>query len=392
MLGRCALLLLMASLAMATPALAQRRGGGPGGGGPGGGGDKIDHKGIQSPPIQMGTSGGNATDIANGFCSSGTIGALLQDEAASPNYFMLSNSHVFAHDITSGGNADTADIGDPIIQPGLVDVACNAANAQSVGVLATFSSLVETVPGSTVLVSNVDASVAQVGLCGVGPCVQEDGAILGIGPISSSVINALIGQNVKKSGRTTGVTTSTVDSLNATINVTYSDEANGGTFTRSFSGQIILKNRRSKFLNSGDSGSLMVEDTEGTPRPIGLLYAGSNTIAVANPADHVLTYLNSGNTIHGIKTGSLSFVGAPVGGAAETQPAGMGRAIAAQEANAVALSSVPRGVGHAVSSQNGIGIIKVLVEEITPEVRQAAPTQIDGVPVVLEAVGTIVGF
>jgi len=44
---------------------------------------------------------------------------------------ILSNYHVFEADIVSGGNGRVATTGDYIIQPGLIDVACNAANART---------------------------------------------------------------------------------------------------------------------------------------------------------------------------------------------------------------------------------------------------------------------
>ncbi len=61
----------------------------PGGGG--GGGGKLDLKGIQSPPIQLGTSGGWTYDLANGFCCGGTLGSLIQ---IGGNKYILSNYHV----------------------------------------------------------------------------------------------------------------------------------------------------------------------------------------------------------------------------------------------------------------------------------------------------------
>jgi hypothetical protein len=74
--------------------------------------------------------------------------------------------------------------------------------------------------------------------------------------------------------------------------VTYENECAGGTaFTKTFTGQIIIANSRSQFLNSGDSGSLMVENVSANPRAVGLLYAGSNTTAIANPIDEVLAFL-----------------------------------------------------------------------------------------------------
>jgi hypothetical protein len=74
--------------------------------------------------------------------------------------------------------------------------------------------------------------------------------------------------------------------------VGYSTECADSSFTKTFTGQIIVRNRRSGFLNSGDSGSLMVEDVATNPRAVGLLYAGSSTTAVAQPIGTVLMQLN----------------------------------------------------------------------------------------------------
>ncbi|MDA3833310.1 MAG: hypothetical protein PF495_07930, partial [Spirochaetales bacterium] len=71
------------------------------------------------------------------------------------------------------------------------------------------------------------------------------------------------------------------------------DFAGGAAFTKKFTGQIIISNRASKFLAGGDSGSLMVEDVSTNPRAVGLLFAGSSTLAVANPIGQVLSFLGS---------------------------------------------------------------------------------------------------
>jgi len=99
---------------------------------------------------------------------------------------------------------------------------------------------------------------------------------------------------VKKSGRTTGLTRSTVKGLNATVSVAYDTECAGdAAFTKRFTGQIIVKNLGSKFLAGGDSGSLMVEDKSTNARAVGLLFAGSYTTAVANPIGQVLSFLGA---------------------------------------------------------------------------------------------------
>lgn len=242
--------------------------------GAGGGGSGVSHTAIQAVPIQLGTSGGWRTDLANGYCCGGTLGSLIQVNGVQ---YILSNYHVFESDIVSGGNGIVATTGDNIIQPGLIDVGCNAANSQNVATLVKLSSL----PGN-----NVDCSVAQV-ISGM-----VSGAILEVGTISSATVGASINQAVKKSGRTTGLTSSKVSGLNATISVAYENECAGGAaFTKTFSGQIVIANSNSTFLNSGDSGSLMVENVATNPHAVGLLFAGSSTSAIANPINEVLTFI-----------------------------------------------------------------------------------------------------
>lgn len=251
---------------------------GPPGGGGGGGGGGVSHTAKQTPPIQLGTSGGWRTDLANGYCCGGTLGSLIQ---VGGQKRILSNYHVFEADIVSGGNGIVAQTGDYIIQPGLIDVGCNAGNAQNVATLVVTHSL----PGS-----NVDCSSANI----ISGMVDPNGAILEIGTLSASTVGASIGQKVKKSGRTTGLSRSTVDALNATISVQYEDECAGSAaFVKTFTGQIVIKNRGSKFLAGGDSGSLMVEDVSNNPRAVGLLFAGSSTSAIANPIDEVLSFLGA---------------------------------------------------------------------------------------------------
>jgi hypothetical protein len=350
------------SLAALVPVVAQR-GGGPGGGG--GTKPSADHKARQPRPIVLGVSGGNATDTANGYCCSGTLGALVESVQGQ---FILSNSHVFAQDIEGG---DVAEQSDPINQSGLVDVACENRPEDHVATLSTLSSINR---GS---MSAVDAALAAV----VPGAVRTDGAILEIGLISSTPATAFLSQRVKKSGRTTGLTTSRVEALNATISVAYTAECAGPEYTTTYTGQIIVSNRGQKFIAGGDSGSLMVEDVANNPRAVGLLFAGSSSIAVANPIGDVLDYFG------------VTLVGQPGAGGADvadaaTQQAAV-HAVAAQERNAARLIRVPGAIGHAVGfGPNGVAI-KVYVAEMSDRARQAIPNQIEGVPVVLEAVGPI---
>jgi len=241
-------------------------------------GGGVSHTAKQTLPIQLGTSGGWRQDLANGYCCGGTLGSLIQ---VGSQQRILSNYHVFEADIVNGGNGVVATTGDNIIQPGLIDVGCDAATAQNVATLVKSSSL----PGS-----NVDASSATI----ITGAVNTSGAILEVGSLTSATIAASVGQAVKKSGRTTGLTRSSVSGLNATVSVAYDNECAGGAaFTKTFTGQILISNSGSRFLAGGDSGSLMVQDVTSNPRAVGLLFAGSSSIAVANPIGQVLSFFGA---------------------------------------------------------------------------------------------------
>ena len=238
----------------------------------------VSHTAKQTPRIQLGTSGGWGYDQANGYCCGGTLGSLIQ---IAGRQYILSNYHVFESDIVSGGNSRIAGTGDQIIQPGLIDAGCSLANTNAVATLEVRQLLP---------ISNVDASIAEV----IPGMVALDGAILEIGTVSSNIAPARMKQAVKKSGRTTGLTRSSISGLNATISVAYDNECAGGpAFTKIFTGQIIISNSNSRFLAGGDSGSLLVEDVTSNPRAVGLLFAGSNSLAVANPIGQVLNLLGA---------------------------------------------------------------------------------------------------
>lgn len=241
-------------------------------------GSGISHTAKQVPPIKLGTSGGWRYDLANGYCCAGTLGSLIQVGGSKR---ILSNYHVFEADIISGGNSRVSATGDPIIQPGLIDINCAATSGQDVATLVATRSLPN---------SNVDASTANI----ITGMVDATGAILEVGTLSATTVAASVGQLVKKSGRTTGLTRSSVSGLNATISVAYENECAGGSaFTKTYTGQIVIANTRSKFLAGGDSGSLMIEDVTTNPRAVGLLFAGSNTTAIANPIGQVLSYFGA---------------------------------------------------------------------------------------------------
>lgn len=270
------------------------------------------------------------------------------------------------------------DNGNYIIQPGLIDVGCNMAGAQNVATLTAFADPLEK--------TNIDAAIAEV-LPGM---VDPYGKILEIGTISSATVSAKLKQAVKKSGRTTGLTRSTVSGLNATVNVSYDDECAGTSRgTATFTGQIMIANRASKFLAGGDSGSLLVEDVATNPRAVGLLFAGSSTIAVANPINDVLTYFSERHSLY------LTFnvVGGAGATSTEITDEEVTKAKKAQARHDVRLKQVPGSVGHGIGiGRTGKVVIKVYVEKDTPEARKAIPDSVDGIPVEIEVTGKIVPF
>ncbi len=190
----------------------------------------------------------------------------------------------FAGDVVAGGNNRVSQVGDDVNQPGLVDASCRTTGTNIVADVSTLSTLYP--PAST---PNVDCAIAQVR----AGMVRTDGAILEIGTLSASTLNGTVGLAVKKSGRTTGLTRGKVSGINATVTVGYETECAGTSFNKTFTGQVLVGQHGSQFLNSGDSGSLMVEDVSVNPRAVGLLYAGSATTAVANPIAAVLSYLGA---------------------------------------------------------------------------------------------------
>lgn len=224
-------------------------------------------------PIPLGVSGGNSKDFAYPYCCSGTLGALV---ASGGTQYILSNQHVFAGDQAASANdPDVAEVGQEINQPGLIDVNCSDNTADYVAWLTTWS-------GDNL---NVDCAIAEV----MPGTVDPMGSILEVGVLSSQTLDAYIGLAVKKSGRTTGLTRGSVTSINGNFNIGGSDECGGESTIEYFTGQIVITGR--KISNSGDSGSLVVEDVATNPRAVALLFAGGRNTAICNPITDVLDYL-----------------------------------------------------------------------------------------------------
>jgi hypothetical protein len=256
---------------------------------------------AQKGAIELGTSGGNANDSNTSgstiFCCGGTLGSLVTQGGTQ---YILSNNHVLAR-------SDAAAVGEAIIQPGLIDVNCNKAQATTVANLTQFANL-ETEAGSA-SASNIDAAIAQVASGAVdpggnilylGPTADSNGVPVVGAPNSGSGVAAFVNMDVAKSGRSTGLTCSTVMAIdtNTSVQYTHNCDGSGTSFTVEYENQVDVLG--GEFGAPGDSGSLIV--TQNTTDPVALLYAGSDTDTVANPVAPVLSFFSSGGN-------SMTFVG-----------------------------------------------------------------------------------
>jgi hypothetical protein len=205
------------------------------------------------PVVPSGVSVGNGREN-----SSGTIGAVVMKNGIR---YMLSNNHVLARQ-------NNARIGEQIVQPGRADT--RGIPTEAVAILSAFK------PVSFTQNNTIDAAIARYTGYHSYSMVQQAFAP------SQVIATARAGQSVMKMGRTTGLTYGTVQSTNVTIKVEFDGQ------TAIFTNQIFVKSATGDFLKSGDSGSLLV--TQEGAHPIGLLFAGGEGSAFANPIKPVLDY------------------------------------------------------------------------------------------------------
>ena len=226
--------------------------------------------------------------------TAGTFGCVVRDRSTG-DALLLSNNHVLA-------DCNRGQPGDAILQPGTADggrepddvlaalerfgeiqftrqpATCPLASwfVRAVNELAAwggFHHRLEAWREDPLAVNRIDAAVAR-------PNDESDvlAEVLEIGPISGTRPPEF-GLRVRKSGRSSGLTTGEVTVLETTITVGYGDS------TAQFGGQIVT----TPMSRPGDSGSVLVES--GGPRAVGLLFAGSDLVTIYNPIDDVLRAL-----------------------------------------------------------------------------------------------------
>jgi len=347
-----------------------------------------DNANTQSAPVELGTTGGNAHDFVNNTakntitCCGGTLGSLVIRGGVQ---YILSDNHILAR-------SDGATVGDAIIQPGLIDTAtCTTAGTTTVANLSQFSNL-QANPGQ-----NVDAAIAQVIAGKVDPAgnviylgattdangVPVPGAPQGGTGIPASSV--AVGRPVAKSGRSTGLTCSTIEATNITTSVDYTVNCDGsGTkFTANYSNQIGVIG--GDFSGEGDSGSLIV--TQDTTSPLALLYAGSDTDTVGNPVADVLNFF--GNNTMFVGGAAHQVVGCSLPTAPQSAKTVVPSSVASQviqkatatrDLHAPELLAYPEvqavGVGQSYDNPKEAAILFFVTQG---ESRTNLPTQVDGV-------------
>jgi hypothetical protein len=254
-----------------------------------------DLRSLQAPTDRWRPAPGGVS-LGHYKITAGTFGTVVRDRNSSDR-LILSNNHVLA-------NSNDAAPGDLILQPGPVDG--GRAKEDTIALLERFVPINFSVTPSdcpiAIGVSQVANAVAN--LLGSKQRLQairadqestnivdaavarpvEDEAILddilNIGVVQGT-LTASLGMRVRKSGRTTGLSTGEVSVLDATVNINYGP----GKIAR-FEEQIVT----SAMSEGGDSGSLLV--AADTKEAVGLLFGGSDQATIHNPIHAVLDNLN----------------------------------------------------------------------------------------------------
>jgi len=194
------------------------------------------------------------------YLYAGTLGMATYDDK------ILSNAHAIAMEPGAG---EFLDIGTPIIQPGSRD---GGRLVNRVGELEAYIPI-DFEPDAE---NYADAAIGSID-SGVGVSPGEQFAeggnywVEGWTEVSE-------GDIVRKSGRTTGVTTGEVIHTNVSVVVWYGDRL------AYFVDQIVVTQENQSFAAPGDSGSVVDKDGEF----VGLVFAGSEDCVVISKAEHII--------------------------------------------------------------------------------------------------------
>jgi len=231
-------------------------------------------------PAQPGISIGHR-DI-----TAGTFGLLVQREGQA---YILSNNHVLA-------DTNAAGIGDPIYQPGAAD---SGTSNDRIATLSDFEPInfgdveptcriAETLAGGLNWMARIAGSTHRLQTLKAAPSLNLMDAALalpdqlslvtpevaGIG-MPTGAAEPMLGWEVQKMGRTSGLTKGTISQISVTVDINYADRV------ARFSDQIFT----TPMSSPGDSGSSILNLER---QAVGLLFAGSERVSIFTPIQRVL--------------------------------------------------------------------------------------------------------
>ncbi|WP_439372645.1 hypothetical protein [Bradyrhizobium sp. DASA03120] len=229
------------------------------------------HAGTPRAPqrlVQPGLSVGNLKQR-----STGTLGALVRDLTTQERY-LLSNWHVLC-----GG--PEASVGDPISQPGPMDLGSSPPN--EVANLERWLRLSE----------QFDAALGRL-----TDEMDLSEQLFGTAVVPTATVAPALGMSAIKSGAVSGVSQALIDGVAGTYRIDYTGFGDGPEWMQGFR-LVPDKTAPAAALSlEGDSGSLWVERS--TSRAVGLHFAGEddvsplNDYALAHAIDDVFMRLNVG--------------------------------------------------------------------------------------------------
>ncbi len=242
---------------------------------------------LQNPTRRFRPAPGGVS-IGHELVTAGTLGCWVRKDG---KWYILSNNHVLA-------NSNAARIGDAILQPGRYDggewpldriaalsdfVEIKFAKGESdCKIGRSAAAVVNAFSGKTNRITAVrEEQPENVVDCALAEPLSTDDVlpeILNIGKVTGTG-SAQLGTAVKKSGRTTDLTTGVIEQIDATVRVSYS-----ATQEALFVDQLLA----GAMSQGGDSGSAVLNEQN---ELVGLLFAGSDTITVINRIEHVFREL-----------------------------------------------------------------------------------------------------
>lgn len=195
--------------------------------------------------------------------SAGTLGCWVEKDG---ELFILSNNHVLA-------NSNEASLSDAILQPGPYDGGITSEDE-----IAELSEYVPITYNSDGEDSEAPENLVDCAIARPHDPDEVDSEIFQIGSITG-VKEAEFDMEVKKSGRTTGLTTGVIEQVDVTSRVNF-----GSNRVAVFTDQVMA----GEMSEGGDSGSVVLDTDDNI---VGLLFAGSDTTTLINRIENVFDAL-----------------------------------------------------------------------------------------------------